>query len=534
MRARIRAPFALLTAFALVCPATAPLAAAQSPATATAEPAAQPAPGVDLHLSLDEAVKRALENNADIVVERYNPELSAEAVRSALGAYDPFVSATLSLLSADSRGTSTLAGGDVLNDKTDVWNFSAGLPIQLSGGTVQLGMANRKASTNNTNITFNPLYVSTLSLSLTQPLLRDFRIDAPRRALRIAKKNREISDVQFRATIVNTAAQVKSLYYDLIYAIDNLAVARKSLDLQKRLLNENEIRVKVGTMAPLDVVEAQSEVASREGGVITAENALAQAEDDLKRAIFAANDPAMWSTHVVPSDRPTAEPLPVDVEAAVRNALENRTDVVAARKGLERADISLSFARNQTLPDANLTATYGSSGAGGTAIIRDPATGVILNRIPGGYGDAVSQAFGRDFPNWEVRFNLAYSIPNRSARAAAAQARLTKEQALASFRRLQLTVTAEVRTAARGVESGFKSVQATQAARVLAVQRLDAEQKKFAAGMSTNFLVTQAQRDLAAAEVAELRAVLDYRRSVINLQRVQEAGFGGSGGSATF
>ena len=156
--------------------------------------------------------------------------------------------------------------------------------------------------------------------------------------------------MQFRQTIINTVATVKGYYYELLFAIDNLAAAQTNMELAKRLLGENEIRVKVGTMAPLDVVTAQSEVAARETNVILAENALAEAEDDLKRAIFPQNDPAMWSTRVVPTDRPTAEPMPVNIEAAVQNALQNRTDVVAARKSLERADFNLQYARNRVLP----------------------------------------------------------------------------------------------------------------------------------------------------------------------------------------
>ncbi len=390
---------------------------------------------------------------------------------------------------------------------------------------MQLGFNNSRADTNNSFTSFNPVFNSRLTLTLTQPLLQNLLIDSPREQVRIAKKNREISDVQFHATIVNTVAGVKGAYYDLIYALDNLAAARKSQDLASRLLNENQIRVKVGTMAPLDIVTAQAEVASREEGVIVAENAVGNAEDNLKQAIFPANDPAMWATRIEPTDRPTAEPVPVDVAAAVRSALENRTDVVAARKGLERSDISLSYARNQLLPDVNLVASYGAAGAGGTQLIRDPELGgPVVSTVPGGYGDALSEVFGRDFPTWSVGVNLAYAIPNRSAKAAAAQARISKDQALASFRRLELSVAAEVRTAARGVESGFKRVGTTQAARTLAAQRLDAEEKKFAAGMSTNFLVMQAQRDLATAEVAELQAIADYRKSVINYQRVQEAG----------
>jgi outer membrane protein len=423
-----------------------------------------------------------------------------------------------------------------VNTKQDVWNLGATLAVP-TGGSLQLAFNNNKVDTNSNLTTFNPIYNSSFTLSLSQPLLRNLLIDSSRQQLRIARKNREISEVQFHATVVNTVAGVKGAYYNLIYAIDNLTAARKSLDLAKRLLNENEIRVKVGTMAPLDIVTAQAEVASREEGVIVAENLVGNAEDYLKQAIFPQNDPATWATRIVPTDRPTAEPVPVDVEAAVKVALENRTDVIAARKGLESSDISLSYARNQLLPDLSLVASYGAAGAGGTELTRDtsvvPFGGAVVSTKPGGYGDALSETLGVDFPTWTVGVKVAYAIPNRSLKAAAAQARISKDQALASFRRLELSVAAEVRTAARGVESGFKRVGTTQAARTLAAQRLDAEEKKFAAGMSTNFLVMQAQRDLATAEVANLQAIADYRKSVINYQRVQEAGVSGGGSTVT-
>jgi outer membrane protein len=512
MRARIWAPFALLLAVLLV---PAALTVAQERPT--------------LQLSLDEAVKRALENNVDIAVDRYNPDLSAQSVRSAEGYYDPFLFSTLTHSSADTKGTTAISGGTVVNSKTEVWNFGVSLPIQTGAGfTVTFN--NNKRDSNSNLTSYSPLFNSALNLSLTQPLLKNFRVDSPRTQLRLTKKNREITDVQFRQTVINTVATVKIAYWELIYAIDNLDAAQKSLDLAKKLLEENEIRVKVGTMAPLDVVSAQSEVAGREQGVIVAENALANAEDQLKRYVFPQNDPAMWSTRIAPTDRPSAEPVPVDMEAAVKNALENRTDMVAARKSLEKDDLSLRFARNQLLPQVDLTATYGAAGAGGTQLIRDPAFGgPVVDTVPGGYSDALSQVFGRDYPTWSVGLYLTYAIPNRSLKASAAAAQITKEQNLASYRRLELQVAQEVRTAARGVESGFRNVTAATASRVLYAQRLDAEEKKFAAGMSTNYLVTQAQRDLATAEVIELRAIADYRESIINFQRVQEAGVSGYG-----
>ena len=510
MRARITAAVALLLGIALVAatPATAQAPSAttqQAPATTPpppTTPSPQPVavgPGQEYRLSLDEAVQRALENNVDIAVERYNPELSAQNVRSAEGYYDPFLFSTLTHTSADTKGTSAISGGTVVNSKQDVWNFGASLPIQ-TGADFTVTFNNNKRDSNSTLTSFNPIFNSNLSLSLTQPLLKNFKVDAPRTQLRLTKKTREITDVQFRQTVINTIATVKINYWELIYAIDNLRATQKSLDLAKKLLGENEIRVKVGTMAPLDVVSAQSEVAAREQGVIVAENALANAEDNLKRYVFPQNDPAMWSTKIVPSDRPGAEPVPVDIDAAVKSALENRTDMVAARKSLERDDMSLRLARNQLLPQVDLTAGYGAAGAGGTELIRDPSFGgPVVSTIPGGYGDALSEVFGRDYPTWSVGLQLSYAIPNRSQKASAAAAQINKDQALASYRRLELQVAQEVRTAARGVESGFRSVTAATASRVLFEQRLDAEEKKFAAGMSTNFLVTQAQRDLATA-----------------------------------
>jgi outer membrane protein TolC len=209
----------------------------------------------------------------------------------------------------------------------------------------------------------------------------------------------------------------------------------------------------------------------------------------------------------------------------VRNALEKRTDIVAARKNLENAFDNQRFARNQTLPTVDLTATYGTVGQAGVQI-RDVNGQLLPTPIPGGFGDAVSDVFGRDFPSWSIGVNLSYPILNRSAKAQVARARISREQQETSLRRLEIQITQEVRSAARAVDTNFKRVQSTMAARVLQERRLDAEEKRFAAGMSTNFLVTQSQRDLAVAEVAQLRAIADYRKSIVNFERAQEAGGG--------
>ena len=487
------------------------------------EPAAPDRP--ILELSLDDAVKRTLENNNDIAVERYNPELSEQSIRLYRGAYDPLLISTVNQNSRTSPATNAFTGATELLNKTTTFDFGAEQLLK-TGGNVRVEFNNDRGSTNSVFSSFNPSFNSTLNANLSQPFLRNFKIDANRLQLRVARKNREISDVQFQETVTNTVANVKELYYDLLYAIDNLEAQRKSLSLAQKLLDENQIKVRVGTMAPLDVVAAQSEVASREEGVIVAEALVAEAEDAIKRTIFAQNDSATWALRILPTDRPTAEPMAVDVVSATKRAIEQRTDVLAARKNLENADENVKYASNQKLPNLNLIAAYGSNGIGGTVIEREGFGGAIIRTTPGGYGDALSSVFGRDFPTWTLGVNFTYPLFNRQAQANSARAKISRDQTVASLRRLEMQVASEVRSAGRAVDTNYKRVESTRAARVLAEQRLDAEQKKFAAGMSTNFAVTQAQRDLALASVLELRAVADYRKSLVNFDRVQLAGGG--------
>lgn len=520
-----------VAAFLLAAPLAVPCASAQETAPSPLlSPSPDPRPV--LELTLDDAVRRTLENNVDIAVERFNPESSALDVDELRGFYEPVLTSLVTSNSAARPGSNAFSGGQ--NIDTDTWNYNVGAFQNIpTGGDVRLDFVNRRTSTNSIFESFNPSFNSDFDLRLNQPFLRNFKTDARRTQIKVAKKNREISDVQFRQTVVNTVASVKQSYYDLLYAIDNLEAQRKSLALASKFLEENQIKVRVGTLAPLDVVAAESEQASREEAVIVAEASVAEAEDALKRAIFNTNDPAMWETRIVPVERPTAEPFVVDVDAAIRTALANRTDMTAAQKRLENADYNLDYAKNQLLPNLDLVAAYGTTGIGGTFVEREGLGGPIINTVPGGFGDALSDVFGRDYPTWTLGFNVAYPIFNRQAGAAKAQAQINRDQNQANIRRLEMQITGEVRSAARAVETNFKRVESTRAARVLQERRLDAETKKFAAGMSTNFLVTQSQRDLAIAEVAELRAVADYRKSLVNFQRVQEAGGGGGGSSLT-
>ena len=470
-----------------------------------------------------------MKNNASIAVQAYDTRLSEEAIRSANGAYDPFITSTVSRQSDTRPSTGSLSGAATPESTQLVYNIGASKILE-TGGQLDVNFDNNRLKTNSIFTNPNPQFSSNLQAQLTQPLLRNFRIDAYRQNVRVAKKNKEISDVQFHQLVVNTIANAKQLYNNLIGQIDNLSAQRKSLELAKKLLGENQIKVKVGTMAPLDVVAAESEVASREEGVILAEAAVGDAEDALKAAIFPQSDPDSWAFRIVPKDRPTADAMPINIASALQTALEKRSDIVAARMNIENADYAVGYTANQAKPRIDLIASYGLAGLGGTTLPVEPVPGeepVPTAAFPRGFGGALGNVFSFDFPTWNLGVNFAFPLGNRTAKAANARARITKDQALADFRRLEISVTNEVRSAGRAVETNFKRVASTRAARVLAERRLDAEQKRFNAGMSTNFLVTQAQRDLSLAEVSEIQAISDYRNSVVNFERVQEAGGNG-------
>ena len=232
----------------------------------------------------------------------------------------------------------------------------------------------------------------------------------------------------------------------------------------------------------------------------------------------------LWRQELRPVDLPSLEPAPTDIEGAVRRGLERRTDLVSSRKNLQSSDISLRFFRNETLPEVDLVASYGSQGIGGTSIRRAGlGSGDILETIPGGYRDALRLLTNRDYPNWNLQVNVTYNVWGSAADAQYARARVQKNQSQARLRALELQVATEVTNAALSVQSNLKRVEAAVAARELAEKRLEAEQSKFEVGMSTNFFVVQAQRDLRDAQNSELRALADYRKSLVVFERAQEA-----------
>jgi len=489
-------------------------------------------------LSVDEAVQMALEQNLSLQVQRVNPRIQDLNIATVRTAWTPNVTSSLSNGSTDSPSGNIFSGTGVTQTSSNLsWSFGAN-QLLPTGGNYQVSWSSSRAKTNSLFDNINPRLNSNLSASFTQPLLRNFRIDNTRQQLQISRKNREISDVQLRQTVLATIRNVKNAYWTLSYNVSSLEVQQQTLDLARESLRNSEARVRIGTMAPMDVIQSQAEVASREEAVIRAQAAVAQAEDQFRALIMDPQTPNFWAMKFELTDSPVFQAQAVDVDAAVRKALDARTDLVQQKKTLEENDISLRYMQNQTKPDVNLNVRYGLSAQGGTQLSYDYSD--VLNPVflgelrQVGYGSMFKSLLKNDYPQWSLSVTVGYPIGNSSAEANLARARLQYGQAQTQLRSAELSVVTEVRDAARNVTTNQKRVESTRASRELQEKKLEAEQKKFAAGMSTTFFVLQAQRDLAQARNAELQAILDYTRSVVDFETVQQApAFGGSGGGVS-
>jgi outer membrane protein len=484
-----------------------------------------PAPGAELPLTLDDAVARSLERNLDIAVERLNPRTFDFSISALNANYRPTFNSTVASRSATTFTTSQTAGGDILTTDTFTGNTGLSQNIPWGGGSVSVSFNNNRIENSNLFATRNPTLNSNLAALIVQPLLRGFRTDGTRSQLVVTKLNQQISEITLRGTIVSTLADVRNAYWDLVYAIQAVEVAQRSLDLASKLVEDNRSRVEVGTMAPIDVIQAQAEEATRRQTLAQARATHRTAELALKRLIVSGTEDPLWTASVNPVDRPSFTPASLDVEGAVRRALDTRTDLQQSRRTLLANDATLKNLVDLQLPALDLTASYGLAGIGGTQFIRSGSNigSTIIGQTNTSYGGALNTLFDSTAPTWNLSLAFSYPIGTSAANANAARARLQQQQTLAQTKQLELQIATDVTNAALQVQANQERFQAASVARELAEKRLEAEQSKFEVGMSTNFFVVQAQRDLSDAQNVELRALLDFRKAQVDFDRVQEA-----------
>lgn len=517
-------------------------------------------------LSLNDAIKKALENNNDIEVARDDVRYAETQLRSLEGVFDPRFAVTPQVDYRVSPQQSSLGGsGRSGVTSTTTYTFSPSVSKQFGrgGGNYFLSFANAHTNTSNNFSLLNPYYSSNLSLTFTQPLWRDRSIDSNRRQIRIQQKRINQSDADFRQRTIQVISQVQQAYWELVFALRDQQNQLANLNLSRENLRNVEAQIAAGAKAPLERAEVQTELANRQSSLLVAVQNVSIAENNLKTLIFKDSSNPEWSAQLTPTDSPKFDTTPVSLVDALKAAHENRPELQRLRLQNDINTIDLQYFKNQTKPQVDLTGTVALTGLAGTDVSNalpagtpvqiisgDPATvpnafllseiqkiqiaqglpvatspivlttaGGLNSSLIGGYGQDLRNLFSTKTRNITVGVAIELPFKNKTAQANLAGARIQQEQLAASTRSQQQLIEVDVRNAVQAVETSRLRVLSARDARENAEMQLEGEQRLYQVGRSTTFLLFQRENALTNARASELRAETDYNKALADLQR---------------
>ena len=477
-----------------------------------------------LQLTVDEAVRRAIENNPDLASVRLGTQVETARVSQSESAYVPVFSTVVGT-SSNVAPPSNFLLGDRGVDTNDLFT-STGLRQRLpwGSGSWNFSWDTSRQTSNNPLTSFDPALQSGFQFSLSQPLLRDRKMDLARQQTVVSRRNLESAELRVRESVVQTTAAVKQAYWTFKATVANVTLQQRSLELAQELARQNKTRVDVGQTPPLDLLQAEAEVAQRRENLIRANTAAGDAEDRLRRLIMDPADASFWRVRLDPTDEPIPGGVLPDVNAVAAGTFNERFDLERARKDLQNIVTNVEFFNDQKLPDLRLETSYRGSGLGGTRFLRTGEfPGTIVGTSRRSYGSALGQMFDNSYPAWSVGLTVSYSLGRSYEEAGLAQAQVERRQAAQRISSLQLQIAETLRQSVRQVQSTAERIEATRAGASVARQRLEVEQRRFEVGLSTSFLVTQAQRDLLQTEVNLLQATLDHQSALVSFEALQQA-----------
>jgi outer membrane protein TolC len=341
----------------------------------------------------------------------------------------------------------------------------------------------------------------------------------------VAQNNEKTSEIQFERQLIDLVAQGQRAYWDLVFAAEDIKVKQRSVDLAQKTLSDNKIQVEIGTLAPIDLVQAESEVANRRVQFVTSTYGEVQTQDLVKKLLTSQGDPGTVLAKLTPLDgvrRPSAaDVLPVD--EAIKVALENRPEIKQIQLDLENRTLDYEYTKNQLLPSLDLIASYTQTGVAGSRATNPnplfPTSSNVNPDLVGGLGTAFGQVFSYNYTGYSAGISLQIPLRNRAAQAdnarAATERRIAENRMTAQAQQIAL----EVRNALTQVELNKARIEAAQKARELAERRLEAEQKKFDLGASTIRFVLEEQRNVAQAQTDEILSLVNYTKSLVDFDR---------------
>jgi len=466
-----------------------------------------------LKLTLDDALKTAMERNIGVQLRRYDYQMAGESLRSQYGTFDWLGTSTLQHTSSETPTSNTLAS-TAFRGTTANFGIEQVIP---TGGRYSVEWQNSRRAVSGFGQLVNPTYGSGLGISLAQPLLRNFGVDVNTRGITIARNTLGLNHEAFRATLLDTANSVEQAYLNLIYARQFIDVVRESLFLARDQARITQIRIDVGASAPLDILQPRVQIATSEEALINAVASVRGAEDELRALMHL--DPAEWDRPIVPVDPIGYAPIDIDPAQAVARALDLRPEMHELKLTTETRRVQYMYARNLTRPQVDLALDYSQAGLAGKALAINPITNLPTNIKSTQYPDAVRQVFEGTFPTWTIGFTVGVPITNIGARAEAKRAELDLAQSKTNEEQTRQNIVVQVRATVRAIDTSAKDIQATRAARDAAEKNLDAERKRYENGMTTNFQVLQIQQQLTDARARELQALVTYNKAVAAYHR---------------
>lgn len=477
-------------------------------------------------LTLDEAIRIALENNLDMQSARLNPEIQAYSRIAAQATYNPSFSSSFGYNHSSNLSTSQLDGGTRITTQRGTFNMSINQNLPWYGGRLSAGINNSRTSTDNIFSTMNPSYRSSVSFSYNQPLLSGRRIDSQRNTLRTQHITSQITDIQLRRQVQSLTSQVRQSYWNLRSQIEQIEIQRRSLAQAKQLLENNRIRVQQGAMVERDLAQAEAQVASAEQSLLNAEIQWRTQEFSFKRLLISGPDDPLLQETINPVDLPEYEELPdVDIEAAVARALENRPELQQQRKQREIAEMNLELSKDNTRPNLNMSASYSLQGVGGDRFDRPTLGGDPVLVEPGGYWDGLSSIANFDTPTFNLSFSYSRPIGTSSADASLERARIQFRQSQLDLQGQELQIETEVTSAGLAVSNTFHQLEAARRSREASERAAEAELLRHELGVTTSFNLASAQNSLTSARLSELRAMINYTNAIAEFERVQGIGW---------
>lgn len=515
--------------------------------------------GEVLSLALQDGIAMALKNNLDIEQFRQGVQISERSLYSLKGVYDILSTSDINYRSTTQPIVSIFGGGGAtssLTQKSLTYNFTTSQFVERTGGFWEADFTNNRTVTSSTASLLTTQYTPQLVFNFTQPLMRNFKIDANRRAIQIAKKTLDLSDSQFRQRVIEIINSVQRAYWDLVFAIRNEGIARDSVELARTQLENNQKMVEAGTLAPIELRSTEAQLETAKGNVIIALQGITSAENSLKLLLLKDPGDKIWYSAIAPTDQPQSSQTTFDLEEATRLALKNRPELDQIRLQTEQKNIDIKYYENQTKPQVDFFGNYGSIGLAGTpstivsggsgfdtvtqglldnlnlALTRlnlstfnptPPGSSVlgdrVLPRFNGGYFQALSNLFGQDFRSYQFGVRLSFPWRNRTAEGNLGRSMAESRQLDARSRQLVEIVQVDVRNALQAVVASKQRYEAAQAAELAANAQYQGEQERYRAGLSTNFVVLQRLTDLSVARGNTVRALTDYNKALADLQR---------------